>query len=89
MKINNTNELTRVCDRIGDAIIAFMRSAEAFHADELRASVIATVGVIAPGSADRVLRDLRQRGLVNYRVLNRRQSLYERVPLAGQLAFAS
>ena len=31
----------------------------------------------APGSADRILRELRRQGLIDYRVVNRRASLYE------------
>jgi hypothetical protein len=32
---------------------------------------------VAPASTDRILRDLRARGLLDYRVTNRRLSLYE------------
>jgi ribosomal protein S25 len=35
------------------------------------------LSVSAPAIADRILRDLRQRGVVEYRVLSRRESLYE------------
>ncbi len=76
-------ELTRVSDRIGAAILRFTASQHGpFRADDLRAFVTAAVGTVAPGSADRVLRDLRQRRKVDYKVINRRQSLYELVPLS-------
>ena len=71
-------ELDRVSVRIGAALIHFCRShvGRTFHADELRTYVCRNVGSIAPGSADRILRDLRQRGVVNYEVISRSDSLY-------------
>lgn len=73
-------QLTRVSGRIGAAILAFhkqrMQTAPAFHAEELREHVQQQTQ-LAPASADRVLRELRKQGLLNYRVLNRAQSLYE------------
>lgn len=76
--------LDRVRSRIGRAIIAFLSSRTSFRADELRQYVASQAGVaLAPGSSDRVLRDLRQSGLINYRVLSRRQSLYEVLPAAS------
>ncbi len=75
-----SQQLTRVSDRIADAILAFAsKQTSTFRADDLRAFVTTTVGTVAPGSADRVLRDLRQRGQIDYRVVNRRASLYELV----------
>jgi len=73
-----SQELERVSSRIGAAILEFCRgrSGETFHADELRQHVWRCVGSTAPGSADRILRDLRQRGLVRYVVVSRRDSLY-------------
>lgn len=54
-----------------------------FTAQELRLSVMAKVAPtkIAPGSPDRVLRDLRQRKLVNYILISRVKSLYKAVPV--------
>jgi hypothetical protein len=68
--------LERVRTRIRHAIIEFCRGHEWFHADELRAYVASETGVSAPASADRVLRDLRQKGHIDYVVANRRGSLY-------------
>lgn len=74
--------LERVSSRIAQAIIRFCREHEYFYADELRKYVASETGVLAPASADRVLRDLRQRGVIDYVVLNRRASWYQvlRVP---------
>jgi hypothetical protein len=82
--LSQHDHLASVGSRIGAAITAFCRArvGREFHADTLRRHVTAQVGVVAPGSADRILRDLRQRGVVVYSVVNRRQSLYrvDRVP---------
>lgn len=73
--------LMRVKSRIGQAIIAFLSGRTRFRADELRQHVAENTGAAtAPGSSDRILRNLRQSGLVNYRVLSRRHSLYEVLP---------
>ncbi|MCX8512645.1 MAG: hypothetical protein ORN83_12890 [Chthoniobacteraceae bacterium] len=69
--------LERINLRIGKAIIEFCSMQKKFHADDLRKHVSKNVGKVAPGSADRILRDLRSRGVLNYRVLSRRASLYE------------
>ena len=73
-------ELARVSGAISRAILAFLRARLnnglwEFHADELREWVSAAVRV-APGSADRILRELRKAGRISYVVVNRRQSLY-------------
>src|SRR5262245_47580058 len=76
--------LDRVSARIGRAILDFCRAHKRFYAEELRSYVIrVTPGKVAPGSADRVLRDLRQRHVLNYRVLSRRESLYEMISIGG------
>lgn len=72
--------LERVSSRIGRAIVQFCAERGAgkrFHADELRNHVTAATGINAPASADRVLRDLRQRQKLGYTVVSRRESLYE------------
>jgi hypothetical protein len=69
-------ELSRVTSAIGRAILEFARVNRTFHAEDLRRAV-SNVSVTAPASADRVLRDLRQRGLISYRVVSRTESLYE------------
>lgn len=71
--------LDRVRLRITTRILEFYQRrgfAAAWHADDLRNFVIEEVQV-APASADRVLRDLRQHGVLDYVVLSRRHSLYQ------------
>jgi hypothetical protein len=73
--------LARVTARIGQAILVFHSeiqetASREFHMEELRSYVTISTGLIAPASADRVLRHLRQRGLIDYEVVNRAQSLY-------------
>lgn len=76
--MTNRVYLDSVASRIAHAIIAYCnaRTGREFHADDLRQFVTAKVGACAPGSADRVLRDLRQKGAVQYEVINRAASLY-------------
>jgi hypothetical protein len=71
-------ELERVSTRIAAALVHFCKRhvGELIRADDLRVFVTRNVGDIAPGSADRVLRDLRQRGVISYTVVSRRHSLY-------------
>lgn len=76
-------QLRRVAKRIATAIREFCGAHKRFHADELRAHVARETGVAAPASADRVMRDMRQSGEIDYRVLSRRDSLYEVVSVAG------
>jgi len=73
-------ELTRVRDRIQQFIRVFFKEQGIkgqFHAEDLRRFIRKHDPVIAPGSPDRVLRDMRQRGQLDYRVINRHQSLYQ------------
>lgn len=72
--------LSRAKLRLRRAILEFCAAHARFRADELRAFVARQAGPAAPGSADRVLRALRQDGELNYRVLSRRESLYEVIP---------
>lgn len=66
-------------DYLRDAIVSFCkgRVGSTFFADELRIYVQSHAGRCAPGSADRILRDLRQVWKLGYTVVNRRQSLYK------------
>lgn len=83
-----TENISRVASEIGSHIIAFIdrHMNQDFHCEALRQYVYSKVdGYVAPGSPDRILRDLRQKGKVNYSVINRRQSLYRALPVKGQL----
>jgi hypothetical protein len=71
--------LDRVSSKTSPAILRFyqLHCGEQFHADDLRNFVLKVAGVqIAPNSAYRVMYDLKKKGLLNYEVINRRQSLY-------------
>jgi len=81
------DQINRVRSQIGHHIEAFLGDHlnQEFHADDMRRYVAERVnGYIAPASADRILRDLRQKGVVNYKVTNRRQSLYRALPVTPQ-----
>jgi len=70
--VEQAKQIERVSSRIGRAVLRFCASHRTFHASELRDYVVAE-GFAAPASPDRILRDLRQRGLLNYRVVDRRK----------------
>jgi hypothetical protein len=87
--LEQTQQLNRVAATTKDAILAFIKQRladtennGAFTADQLRFYVNNNVtGGVSPSSADRVLRMLRQQGLIDYCVLNRGKSLYRALPL--------
>lgn len=68
-------EIARVEKGIALHVLAFCREHATFRADELRAYVQERTGR-APASPDRILRQLRSRGLVSYKVTDRAASLY-------------
>lgn len=69
--------LQRVLSKTQRAILDFLRSLESseFHSSQLFEYVSSRCQV-SPSSVDRILRELRKRGYVQYEVVNRRQSLY-------------
>jgi len=78
----NTPHLENVTARIRDSIAFFctvrlLRNVPDFHADDLRQHVEDDVGTVAPGSADRILRHMRQKGQLDYTVMDRAKSLYQ------------
>lgn len=75
---DNDAYLDSVASRISAAVLAFclLRVGHEFHADDLRQYVRRATGMSAPGSADRILRALRQEHALGYSVVNRRGSLY-------------
>ena len=80
--------LERVTARIGRVIIAFysrrMQTVDrTFYMRDLEDIVKEEIGDhgVAPDSTSRILRSLRQRGLLRYRVLSRAQSWYELLPM--------
>lgn len=76
--VSQSANLSRVTARIGESILEFAKSrvGSRFHAGDLHAHVEQATGKCAPASADRVLRSLRQKGLVDYTVISRSDSLY-------------
>jgi hypothetical protein len=73
-----TTQLKRVRSLIGDLVIDFCsnRVGKEFYGWELTTFVADRVTHVAPGSSDRILRDLRQSGEVAYTVVSRAQSRY-------------
>ena len=81
-----TENLARVSDAIAQHVTAFVTSHDEFHAADLREYVYRNVqGYIAPASPDRILRSLRQRGVIDYEVISRSKSLYRSIPVKGQM----
>lgn len=83
-----TANITRVSSEIGSHVTTFLNRHlnKEFHVEELRQFVFSQVkGYVAPASPDRILRDLRAKGIVNYAVVNRRKSLYRALPVKGQM----
>lgn len=73
-------ELTRVEGKIAPYIMQFKQlvGSGEWHAEALHLFVQhESKQPIAPASCDRILRQLRQHKQLNYRVINRRQSLYQ------------
>lgn len=76
---SNEPYLLTVAARIGDAIYLFCKGKVGthFYAEELRHFVAKTTGAGAPASADRILRQMRQKNIIGYTVVNRSKSLYK------------
>ena len=75
--------LERVTSRIGKTILAWFRLIRSsrvgctFHMDEMVGYVQSEIGHVAPNSPARVMQDMRKKGQLNYRVVSRKESLYE------------
>jgi hypothetical protein len=73
-------QLDSVLGKTAGVIVEFFESLEVgqeFHADELRQYVAQRL-TVAPGSPDRIMRELRRTGEVSYEVVNRSKSLYRK-----------
>ena len=80
-----TENLTRVTDAIAQHVTAFVTTHKEFSGESLRRYVFERVqGYIAPASPDRILRSLRQKGVIDYEVLSRSKSLYRSIPVETQ-----
>jgi hypothetical protein len=74
-------ELQRVKMKTSDWIKQFFDAhqlGEQFHAEDLH-NFVRDKANIAPASADRIMRDMKQSGEINYEVVNRSQSLYRKL----------
>ncbi len=79
---SHAENLERVLVKIGPVVLAFCREILSqgrprFHMMELTAYVRRCAGEVAPDSAGRILRELRQHDALNYKLISRRESLYE------------
>jgi hypothetical protein len=78
--VRQSLELARVSAAVAGTILEF-RSAlhpqRSFHCEDLRRFVTERVPDIAPDSPSRILRDLRKKKLLDYRIIDRSASLYE------------
>lgn len=79
------DQLKRVSNSIAQVVTEFVnkRIGQEFHGSEVKSACNLALGFtgIAPSSPDRVMRDLRQRGKINYELVNRAKSLYRALPL--------
>lgn len=74
----HSTNLDRVRRKLADVIVSYLRGigvGGTFHATDLHEHC-QREGWTAPASADRVLRDLRQRGAIGYTLESRSRSLY-------------
>lgn len=84
--MSQTQELERVSNSITYLVERFITERtlagnKQFHMRELH-DYIFQATQIAPASPDRILRQLRLKGKCNYKVLDRRASLYEVLPVS-------
>jgi hypothetical protein len=81
---DNAAQLERVGGRIAGAVLAFCRAyrGQTFHLEALMEFVREIAGV-APDSPGRILRNLRQRGFIDYEVVSRPKSLYRMQRVRG------
>lgn len=87
--MSQAKNLQRVDARIAHAVVAFWQQRVAstqqeFHMDDVT-EYVRLQHQIAPDSAGRVMRDLRQRGKINYEVVSRRDSRYRALPTMEML----
>jgi hypothetical protein len=76
--MHDSPHLQRVSDRIAPAVVRFCRGrvGRTFHSIDLLHYVRILDPTVAPDSPSRILRELRQRGTVDYQLVDRRASQY-------------
>jgi hypothetical protein len=80
LDFEQSQQLARVAGKTACVIVEFFDTlavGQEFHADDLRRFVADRVPV-APGSPDRVMRELRRTGEICYVLVNRSKSLYRK-----------
>ncbi len=84
MQSEQTQQLRRVREAIATHVIKFIdtRAGKEFFNADLH-NYVSEKMPIAPGSADRILRDLKSKGVVRYELRDRSKSLYY-VPMEAQ-----
>lgn len=77
--VEQARQIGRVKSRIADLVEAFVNEVGAGHPFRMAALLawIAERAQVAPDSPGRILRLLKREGRINYRIVNRSQSLYE------------
>lgn len=81
-----TDNIRRVTEAISKHVTAFVSTHTEWHVETLRQYVFDRVdGYVAPSSPDRILRSLRQQGVIDYEVISRRKSLYRTIGRNEQL----
>lgn len=83
--MSNDPYLRKTSARVTPAILEFCKERvnKTFYAEDLRRFVNVRTRC-APASVTRILQDLKQRGLVDYEVVSRSQSLYRVIGLKGE-----
>ncbi len=83
-------QMERIRSRMGRHLMQFwetMKFGDRFHAID-RDRYIRSQGLMAaPESTGRLMRDFRQYGRLNYRVVRGEKSLYEKIPLEPKIPF--
>ena len=72
----NVDHLDRVSEKIAIYVVDFCGQQEDFLMSQLLTYVRSKVSNLAPDSPGRILRDLRQKGVLDYRVVDRKNSHY-------------
>lgn len=83
--MSHAEHLGRVSDKIAGLVRDYCAAHQTFRGAELELWVMERAQA-TPGSATRVLRDLRARGTVNFEVTDRRTSSYRIIPVVPPLA---
>lgn len=71
----------KIASHVRNFVTVSLHTKPQFSADELRQYVCQRVSNIAPDSPSRILRMQRAKRAINYRVVSRKDSLYEALPL--------